>query len=119
VTLSGHLEAGWITFSAIEEDGSTVVQVSSLARTGDPMYEAGFVLFGHAEQEKFWRTTLEALARHFDVLAQVQVCNACVDPHRNWDRAKNLWHNAAARTAVSAVGSIVSRLLRPGKHRAP
>lgn len=47
----GHFEAGWITFSAFEEGGVTVVQIQSLARTNDPLYEIGFLLFGHAMQE--------------------------------------------------------------------
>jgi anti-anti-sigma regulatory factor len=117
VTLAGHLEAGWITFSAREDAGCTVFQVASLARTADPAYEVGFVLFGHAQQERFWRGTLNNLAQHFGVPAQVQARKTCLDAHRNWSSVTNVWQNAGARTALYAAGGLVSRLLRGRKGR--
>ncbi|HUE76058.1 MAG TPA: hypothetical protein VMP10_04450, partial [Chloroflexota bacterium] len=44
MTPQGNMEAGWITFSAFEEDGCTVAQVQSIARASDPIYEIGFLL---------------------------------------------------------------------------
>lgn len=115
VTLSGHMEAGFITFGAREEEGVTVVRVESTARTGDPLYEVGFVLFGHSQQEAFWRSTLEALARHYGVPASVQVSKTCLDGSRQWAGAKNVVFNAAARTGLFMGLSLLSRVLRPAK----
>src|SRR5437764_5591266 len=57
MTPQGHMESGWITVSAFEEEGQTVAQVQSIARANDPMYELGFILFAHGVQEAFWRAT--------------------------------------------------------------
>src|SRR3954454_6937698 len=54
MTAEGLPEAGWNTFSAYEEDGATVVQIQSLARASDPIYEVRFLLFGSTAQEKIW-----------------------------------------------------------------
>ena len=100
MTPQGHMESGWITFSAYEENGVTVAQVESMARANDPMYEMGFMLFAHGTQEKFWQDTLAALARHVGVNGQVQMRKACVDSRWQWSHARNIWHNAAMRTGM-------------------
>ncbi len=101
ITPQGHLESGWITFSAYEEDGVTVAQVQSIARANDPLYELGFLLrFAHRFQEAFWEHTLRSLAAHFGVEAQPTKQVVCVDPRFQWSQARNIWHNAAIRTGV-------------------
>jgi hypothetical protein len=47
MTPQGHMFAGWITFSAQEEEGTTVVQTQVLIRANDPLYEIGLRLGGH------------------------------------------------------------------------
>jgi hypothetical protein len=101
MTPQGHMESGWITFSAFEEDGQTVAQVQSIARANDPMYEIGFMLFAHGLQERFWRDTLAALAAHLGAPGlTVQMRKTCVDPRWQWSQARNIWHNAAVRTGM-------------------
>jgi hypothetical protein len=100
MTPQGHMESGWITFSAFEEDGATVAQVQSIARANDPMYEIGFMLFAHGVQEGFWKATLTALAAHFGVDGLLQMRKTCVDPRWQWSQARNIWHNAAVRTGL-------------------
>jgi hypothetical protein len=117
MTPQGHMESGWITFSAYERDGCTVAQVESMARANDPLYELGFLLFAHGTQEKFWHDTLAALARHFGVNGQVQLRKACVDSRWQWGQAKNVWHNAAVRTGVYLALAPVRWLGRLFKHR--
>jgi anti-anti-sigma regulatory factor len=110
-TLRGHMEAGWITFCAYQDEGITVARVESLARTGDPMFEMGFLLFGHREQERFWTRTLENLARQLGASQRVQVVKSCPDPRRRWSGVTNLPLNAAARTTFYTALGLASRLI--------
>ena len=120
MTPQGHMESGWITFSAFEEDGRVVAQVQSIARANDPMYEVGFLLFAHRHQENFWHHTLQALAAHFGVNGQVSMQKTCVDPRWQWSQAKNVWQNAAVRTGFYLVLTpfrLVGRLFGRGASR--
>jgi len=105
MTPQGHMESGWITFSAYTEEGATVAQVQSIARANDPAYEIGFMLFAHRQQEQFWHATLRALAKHFGVDADVTMQKTCVDPRRQWSQAPNVWLNAAVRTTLYLVAA--------------
>ncbi|MDF1555802.1 MAG: STAS domain-containing protein [Deferrisomatales bacterium] len=108
-TLAGHMEAGWITFAAHDAAGTTVVRVESTARTGDPLYELGFKLFGHGQQEGFWKHTLTALAQHLGVAPRTQVVRNLLDSNRNWDGTRNLTANAALRTSAVSVLRLLRR----------
>jgi pyruvate/2-oxoglutarate dehydrogenase complex dihydrolipoamide dehydrogenase (E3) component/anti-anti-sigma regulatory factor len=50
----GHPESGFVTFSAHEDDGRTIVQVLGLARANDPLYEAAYSLMGSKIQGRIW-----------------------------------------------------------------
>ncbi len=102
MTPQGHVFAGWITFSAYDEDKSIVTQAQVLMRASDPMYEMGLRFGGHKQENLFWEHTLQALAAHVqgDTAIPVQTELICVDPHLQWSQAKNIWHNAAMRTAM-------------------
>ena len=102
MTPQGHMFAGWITFSAFEEDGSTVAQAQVLMRANDPIYELGLRFGGHRQEDRFWQSTLQALATEFGVSAPVQTQAVCVDPKLQWSHARNIWQNAAMRTTLSA-----------------
>ena len=116
MTPQGHMFAGWISFSAFEEDGATAVQVQALVRANDPIYEMGFRLgFGHRAEDEFWHHTLKALARHFGVtnaLASQQV--VCVDPRMQWSRIANIRHNAAIHTILYQMAAPVRWLRGSG-----
>ena len=98
----GHMFSGWITFSSHERDEATVAQVQVLVRANDPIYEIGMRLFGFKKEDAFWMRTLESLAAHFNVQGQAQMSATCVDPRYQWSQAKNVWHNAAIRSALYA-----------------
>jgi hypothetical protein len=100
MTPQGHPESGWVTFSAFEEDGSTVVQIQSIARANDPLYEAAFRFLGSKVQEGIWLTVLTALGKHYGVSGQVTLRKTCVDTRLQWSQAGNVWHNAQARTLL-------------------
>jgi len=112
MTPEGHMESGWITFSAYEQDGCTIAQVQSLARANDPLYEIGFLMFAHSTQEKFWEHTLTALATHFGINGQVQLHKTCLDPAWQWSGVGNVWYNAALRTAICAPVYLIRKLFR-------
>jgi hypothetical protein len=101
MTPEGHMFAGFNTFSAFEEDGSTVVQIRALIRANDPIYEIGMRL-GVIDntEDNFWHADLKNLAAYFGVDGVVQQTNTLVDPGMQWKYARNIWHNAAIRTAV-------------------
>lgn len=99
MTPEGHPESGWNTFSAYEEDGVTVAQVQSLARSTDPIFELGFRFMGGAKaQEKIWPYVLKSLAAHFGVQGQVQDYKVLIDPGFQWSQARNVWKNAIIRS---------------------
>ncbi len=100
MTPQGHMMSGWITFSSFQEEASPVAQARVLMRASDPLYEIGLNLGGHAKEDQFWQDTLRSLARHFSVEGQPTVQVTCVDPRRQWSQVKNVWHNAAIRTAL-------------------
>ena len=102
----GHPFAGTLTFSAhIDESGATVAQVQELTRASDPFWELAMMtpVLGDRMQNDIWRSTLTNLAHHFGAAdAAVRTKIACVDARRQWKNAKNIWHNAAIRSGLSA-----------------
>ena len=104
---AGHMFAGWITFSAYEDEGATVAQVQLLVRASDPFYELMLPLAGHRMEDRFWQQTLAAVAQRFGVAGQVHTQITCLDPARQWSQARNLWYNAAIRTTIYRVFTLV------------
>lgn len=115
MSAEGHMLAGWITFSAYEQEKNTVVQVQLLVRASDPLWEIAMRLFGYKEEDIFWTHTLKSLAAHFGVDEPVQMQVICVDANLQWSQAKNVWHNAALHTGIYTANTLlrrVGRLLR-------
>lgn len=90
----GHPWAGWITFSAHEEDDHTVAQVLALIRTSDILYEIGFVLFGNRAEDRMWEHTLRTLAQRFGCTSEPSTERVKVDRTRCWRNFPNIRHNA-------------------------
>lgn len=112
----GHIFAGWITFSAHEEDGITVAQVQPYFRTSDPMYEVVFKVYFDRKEDEIWYHTLRSLAARFGAEGEVTHEVTCIDKRRQWRNAKNIWHNAGIRTTlhqVTAPARALGRLVRP------
>ena len=100
MTPQGHPIAGWITFSAYEEEGDTIAQIHILMRANDPIYEAGLFLTGSRGEDGLWHHTLTSLATYFGVRAPVQMQKSCIDPRLQWSEARNVWQNAGVRTVL-------------------
>ncbi len=100
MTPQGHMFAGWITFSAAEQDGTTVAQCLVLMRAQDPLTEMGLVLGGHRKEDRFWQDTMRALAARFGVETEPETSVVCVDKRRQWGRAGNVRHSSAFRSSV-------------------
>lgn len=111
MTPQGHIFAGLNTFSAYEDNGFSVVQIQVLVRASDPLFELG-CRFGvvHKNEDRFWHGTLKNLAQDFGVSEQVQQRNTLIDPRLQWKEARNIWHNAAIRTALYIILKPVRRL---------
>lgn len=97
MTPQGHVFAGWITFSACDDRGTTVAHTKALMRASGPFSEVGLAVGGHARENRSWERTLRSLARHYGVEGYVTTRQDCVDARRQWSRASNVWHNAVIR----------------------
>jgi hypothetical protein len=115
----GHVFAGWITFSAFEQDGETVVQAQALIRANDPLYELGMLVGGSRREDQFWAHTLRALAAHFGVECVAETQATCVDRRRQWSRMGNVWFNAAIRSGLYTTASPLRWMARPFRRPAP
>ena len=117
MTPEGHPIAGMNTFSAfLDPDDCLTAQVQCLLRAGDPIYEIGMKFFGMKKHEdEFWLHTMKALAAHFGVDAKPEYVETLVDPKWQWKQAKNIWHNAGARTALYTLAAPLRRLRKRGK----
>jgi hypothetical protein len=113
MTPQGHMFAGWITFSSYVKGDASVAQAQVLMRANDPLYEIGLAFGGHRKEDVFWAQTLEALAAHLGASGTVQTQVVCVDKRRQWSKASNVWHNAAIRSGVYAMGAPVRLLAKP------
>lgn len=100
MTPEGHMFAAWITFSAARADEETAIQIEVLLRANDPLYEVTMGLFGHRQEDAFWKATLANLAARFGAPAEVSLSHTLVDPRRQWRNARNIVHNAAIRTGI-------------------
>lgn len=103
MTPQGHPFAGWITFSADDDDGSTHAQVRLLIRANDPVFELGFAFGGSRSEDKMWASTLRALAARFDSKADPTTDIVCVDRKRQWSKVGNIRWNSAMRSLGDTV----------------
>lgn len=106
----GHPESGFVTFSAREEKGDTMVQILGLARANDPVYEGAFRVVGSKIQGRIWTHVLGSLAAYLGVPAHIVLDALCVDPGLRWSQAGNLWHNAQIRTILKEPLFLLSRV---------
>ena len=110
LTAQGHMFAGWVTFSAMDEDGRTAVHIRIQMRANDPIYELGLLLGGHKTEERFWVWTLRALGRHFGEELAVTSEATLLDPHRQWRRTTNIRYNAFILTTLHRLATPVRAL---------
>ncbi len=117
MTPEGHPASGFNTFSAYEEDGVTVVQIQTLERATDPIFEFGYrFMGGAAQQEKIWRHVLNQLATEFGIQGEIQSHKTLVDSRLQWGRARNIWHNAIIRTTINLPVLVLRRIFRRARN---
>jgi hypothetical protein len=109
-TAQGHTFAGEITFSAIDEDGTTIARIEILMRASDPIFELGMILGGHRREDEFWFDTLRNLAAHFGASDTPEVRAERLDRHRQWRHATNIIHNSYIRTGIAVATRPFRRL---------
>lgn len=115
MTPEGHALSAWITFSAYRDGEVTVAQAQALERTSDPFDELAYVMGANKLNDRFWRQTLENLARHVGVAEPaVDTQIVCIDKHRQWRRARNVRNSATLRTARHTLTAPVRWITRRG-----
>jgi hypothetical protein len=115
MTPEGHALSAWITFSAYRDGEVTVAQAQALERTSDPFDELAYVLGANKLNDRFWRQTLENLARHVGVVSPtVDTEITCIDKRRQWRRVGNVRNSATLRTARHALTAPVRWINRRG-----
>jgi pyruvate/2-oxoglutarate dehydrogenase complex dihydrolipoamide dehydrogenase (E3) component/anti-anti-sigma regulatory factor len=107
----GHPESGFVTFSAHEVPGRTIVQVLGLARANDPLYEMAFRLMGSTIQGRIWVHLLGSLAAYLGVPANIVTYDLCIDQDLRWSQAKNLWYNAQIRTTLAEPVHLLKKII--------
>jgi hypothetical protein len=113
MTPQGHMFAGWITFSAENGAGGTVIQAQVLMRANDPLYELGMMFGGHRKEDVFWAETLTALGRYLHAGdLTVTTRTVCVDSSRQWRNISNVWHNSMVRSMLQTLAAPVTALRR-------
>lgn len=100
MTPEGHPFAGWITFSADQQDEVTHAQALALIRANDPVYEVGFMFGGNRAEDKMWEHTLRSLAEYLGAPGEVTTTRVKVDRKRQWKHFGNIRHNSAIRTML-------------------
>jgi hypothetical protein len=106
MTPEGHMFAGMITFSAVEESDCTAAQIQALVRASDPFFEMMFRMgLGHRMEDEFWLQTLRNLAAHFGAGGDPTLDRVLIDPSLQWSEARNLRWNSGIRTFFYLLGS--------------
>ncbi len=117
MTPEGHPVAGWNTFGAYDDKGTTVAQIQALIRASDPIYEFGYrFLGGEPQEDGVWKSVLTALARRWGVEPQVEMEKTCLDPKIQWAHWKNIWNNAMIRTTLYVMASPVRWVRKSARH---
>jgi hypothetical protein len=113
MTPEGHTLSAWITFSSYRDGDRTVAQAQALERTSDPLDELAYMLGANRLNDRFWRQTLENLARHVGADAPiVETQIICIDKQRQWRHAGNIRNSATLRTAGRTLTAPVRWVIR-------
>ena len=105
--------AGWITFSAERAGEDTIIRAHVLMRANDPLHGPGVTFGGHGKEDRFWAATLTAPGTRPGVPdPQVETRSTCVDNHRQWRHAKNVWRNATLRSMLQTMATPTTAMRR-------
>ena len=117
ITPEGHPFTGPITFSAFDDEGTTVAEVEEFTRASDPLWELLMIMpfVGNKMQTSQWIATLGNLAAHWGVRGKVDTRIVCLDRGRQWSQAKKLWYNAGIRSGLRVLGGPFRRAPRQSR----
>jgi hypothetical protein len=111
MTPEGHPFAGWITFSAFDDDG-TVGQVQLMIRPSDPLWDLVFLFGAGRGEDMMWQHTLRSLAAHFGARSEPETDLVKVDRKRLWKNARNVTKNAGIGSALHVLGAPIRAVRR-------
>ena len=113
MTPEGHTLSAWITFSSFRDGEITVAQAQALERTSDPFDELAYIFGANRMNDRFWRQTLENLARAVGVESpSVETQSVCIDKRRQWRHVTNVRNSATLRTARHTLAAPVRWISR-------
>lgn len=111
MTPEGHPFAGWVTFSAYDDDG-TIGQVQLIIRPSDPLWDLAFVLGAGKGEDWMWQHTVRSLARHFGAEESCETIVVKVDRRRLWRNWRNVRNNAGIGSAIHLLKTPLRRPAR-------
>jgi hypothetical protein len=115
MTPEGHNLSAWITFSSFRDGDVTIAQAQALERASDPLDELAYILGANKMNDRFWKQTMENLARYVGVTTPaVETQIVCVDKRRQWKQARNIRNSAILRTARHTLTAPIRWITRRG-----
>ena len=115
MTPEGHNLSAWITFSSFRDGDVTIAQAQALERTSDPLDELAYILGANRMNDRFWKQTMENLARYVGVTTPtVETQIVCIDKRRQWKQARNIRNSAIIRTARHTLTAPIRWITRRG-----
>lgn len=114
-TPEGHTLSAWITFSSYRDGDVTVAQAQALERTSDPLDELAYMMGANRMNDRFWKQTLENLARYVGVTSPAVATQVvCIDKRRQWKQARNIRNSSILRTARHTLTAPIRWITRRG-----
>ncbi len=107
-TPQGHMFAGWIRFRTLKADTGTEARIEMRIRPSDPVYQLGLWFGGNRGEDRFWQSTLAALARYLGEPGIVRTQRRRVSGRFTWRNAANLRYNAGLRTTFGRLRSVLA-----------
>ena len=96
MTPEGHPFAGFITFSAHDEEWDHHGPGPAFDPIQRPDVRGRHAAFGSRAENKMWQHTLRSLADYLGSSAPVETKIVCVDKKRQWKNFRNVRYNGLA-----------------------
>jgi|WetSurMetagenome_2_1015567.scaffolds.fasta_scaffold78003_2 hypothetical protein len=101
ITILGHMFAGVINFSTLEEGEHLIASINILVRASDLFFELGMRMgIITAIEDRFWSDALANLGAYFGQKSKVVISSELIDSKVQWNKFWNIRYNAVIRTTI-------------------